>query len=387
MTSKDYAFTTIASLLNWNSDASGSDFVKRMSDKGSPENTSSGITQTTSRALMTILSSFYEHLYPQRVPENLKSPSDLLAVLGKDLDSKSWSLIQSAQSGARLVENTPVEEHVSYHNHKHFSEAIASVTMLAHHEFAPSQVYEKLVALNAMIFHDLGHDGGTNTLVPLVKESGVKEVKEGEPQRLEKLAFSLAQPVLDQEKVTHSDQRLLQEIILNTDPARTMGTKKEYASLPPVAHEHSFEQLTTRISALCNDADVLFSLLPQTGLDLGKKLSEEWSHIDHPQAKSVSSFSGRLGFLRFFAPMSDAAKSCELAGAVEAQIKAFESFAQKKEEVADAEKSDRAALGAQYLDGFPVNLSKRQYLQRLGSQINCPETPVIKEGLPVRKIV
>lgn len=312
---------------------------------------------------------FFKELLSKEVKCSGAEYERLQSLIGED----STSLIKAMHYGALKIDSEGSVvggvEAPSYHNKEHFSCALAAAGVLSNSEFKKEQYHLKLLTCCAMLFHDLGHDGGTNSIIPSAAQNGAKSIHLQSPQnqRLEWVAVNECEEFLNAAGVSKSTKEIIRQCILNTDPALTIANRKKYNELCTNLEEFDESneaQVVQRLSAICNDADVTFSLLPKSGLELGRSLSQEWEQIEHPQAQVVGSFEGRLGFLKFFSPMSEGAKKIGLLDVVSRQIEAFSLIGQGAEQAKSAGLSLDVA-GARYLDQSNFNLSKNTFLKKL----------------------
>lgn len=314
---------------------------------------------------------FFENLLSKEVADCDKEYKKLQSLIGTD----SANLVKAMHYGALKIDSTEMNSgsesgSPQYHNKEHFACALASACVLSNSEFEVSQYHLKLLTCGAMLFHDLGHDGGTNSIVPGSEKTGGKAIHLEAPQsqRLERVAIKECSEFLAAAGVSKKDREIIEQCILNTDPALTIANRKKYNELRSVCEnfdESNKDQVVSRLSAVCNDADVTFSLLPKSGLELGRSLAQEWEKIEHPQAKAVGSFEGRLGFLKFFSPMSEGAKKVGLLDVVGSQLEVFSTIGQRVKDKNEFCDIAGDVAGAKFLDDGPFNLSKNTFIKCL----------------------
>jgi hypothetical protein len=152
----------------------------------------------------------------------------------------------------------------------------------------------------AMVGHDLGHQGLPNRYA----------------RELESQSWALIKPHLQASQVATRDLRLIQSIILATDPQfySTLVRKRPASPLMQALH-------------LAVDADLFASLLPSVGFGLGARLGEEQLAVGMDRAAGFGTLAGRAMFLKSAPLLSPAIHRLGMVTLVQAQCEVIERMA------------------------------------------------------------
>lgn len=180
----------------------------------------------------------------------------------------------------------------SYHSRKHFIEVCLSVHLLISQNNFIQGVGDKSWFLNpdecwylllAAMAHDVGHLGRSNQV----------------PYEQEILAINYLERFIDSRSFENKIicQQNIKQIILATEPSDRNGL---------ISRVNSNDVLSTqdKLAMLMVEADLLASVLPIKGVELGKKLSDEIMPHDKVLANIIKSSEGRLDFLNSVAFLS-----------------------------------------------------------------------------------
>lgn len=190
------------------------------------------------------------------------------------------------RTGLAVAARVNADTQAAYHNRDHTAEAVLSAEALLAAE-PMSDLLRKnqgLRLLVAMTAHDVGHTGAFGGPKGALEQASAATFLEVwnhfDPQPTSR--FRLA------------DRLAVEAIVLGTEFVD--GPRQNYA-----AYQRQPENLVHRLQVLANDADILASVLPQTGPERGRLLAQEW-HDAGPHAAAaaatVGTWAGRLGFLR-----------------------------------------------------------------------------------------
>jgi len=185
-----------------------------------------------------------------------------------------------------------IEIEPSYHSRKHFIEVCLSTHLLVlqnetieNHEnnawfLTPDQCWYFLLSAMA---HDVGHLGRANH----------------SPYEQELLAINHLNRFLDSRSFEskHTCKGITKQIILATDP-------KDRTELISRVQTSDTISSQDKLGMLMVEADLLASVLPIKGVELGIKLSDEIIPHDEVLANFIKSSQGRLGFLQSVAFLS-----------------------------------------------------------------------------------
>lgn len=180
----------------------------------------------------------------------------------------------------------------AYHSRKHFRDVCLSLTLLLDQTFDVPQSSSKSklwevspedawLLLFCAIGHDYGHTGSINT----------------KPLELENRSLELIMGYLQTSGLQHEEiQNLMnavEPIILATDPSSFTALISKFISTTP-----NFTK-TDCLSMLMVESDLLASALPNHGVILSQRLSQEWEVTNPKGALAVASKEGRVKFLEF----------------------------------------------------------------------------------------
>jgi hypothetical protein len=180
----------------------------------------------------------------------------------------------------------------AYHSRLHIADAIVGLTALllaqrsANDLDVPMQSHLEMLAMTAMLGHDLMHDGSINTY----------------PEELETKSIHYLRPFLTEQHVPEQDIKLIEKIILMTDPAKV---SLHHTSIKNIFFDI---QVADCLGILLQEADILASCFEDIGRVRTSFLAKEWSHRFPSKSKLLITRQGRLNFLetnaRFSSPAS-----------------------------------------------------------------------------------
>jgi len=173
-----------------------------------------------------------------------------------------------------------------YHNRLHMAQAFVSMSclLLTQRELAaeppsPANAHRELLALLAMLAHDLFHTGLQNQT----------------PVEIEQLAVHGLQPHLATFGVQAQDQADITLIILHTDPALS-------AQVHLYCQGKVFDLADNQcLCLLAVEADILASALPDLGPQLTQFLAQEWAPHYPEASQNLLRPTARAVFLRHLA--------------------------------------------------------------------------------------
>lgn len=206
----------------------------------------------------------------------------------------------------------------AYHNRLHIADTLVGMACLlrvrrelvrgvsphAHRQTALQPA--ELMGLLAMLIHDFQHDGRVN---------------DG-PGELERRSLQQFLPHAKSMDLSLEEWNTLTRLVLNTDPA-TVGTLHDEFRASSASGPSSIAvPLSLReLAVLVTEADVLASVMGETGEDLGRALTQEWATRYPDRAARLATPEGRLGFLTFGARFSSAAAlHLQIPRVVQAQV-------------------------------------------------------------------
>lgn len=195
------------------------------------------------------------------------------------------------RAGLLLADAMETNTGLAYHNRTHTAETLVAARWLVSHEYGNDCLLEReegLKLLTVMAAHDLDYEA-----IPLEAPLGSSEAHSAE---LLRKAFEIVDP-------HHTFLELREELaqaIVHTEPVH--GTRANAQAL-----EQSPGNLSIRLRVLANEADVLASVLEDTGVERGERLAAEWQARGHPLAGVVASAQGRKRFLESLPLASQAA--------------------------------------------------------------------------------
>lgn len=221
----------------------------------------------------------------------------------KDLSQAPWPAIVY-RTGLHLAESAQQNQSLPYHNHVHIAETLVASAWLIPFEYPgePQRIAEEgLKLLTVMAAHDLDYE--------TIPASAPKGTAEAHSANLLCETFQW----FDGLDLHESILRPLVEAVLGTEPSQGMHANAQRLIETPDDPE-------ARLCVLANDADLLPSVLLETGIERGQRLAQEWNKRKVPGADTVASEAGRQGFLKHATLASRAAERSGLRAAKEMQL-------------------------------------------------------------------
>jgi hypothetical protein len=222
-----------------------------------------------------------------------------------------------------------------YHNLRHFAEATLAMARLCAEAQRMELISRRDAARGvvAMLGHDMDHDGLAEAPGVLEAQSAMKSAS-----------------ICRAAGVTAEDAAVIAYLIEGTSPAMEADNAARAAQrLPP----GPFGSQCDLLSAMANEADIMASLLPATGVAMGEALAEEM--VQAGGSAAIATFTARLAFLRRRTLYTPAAAALGLPAAVQRQIDGLAAIARdlKAGETADdgaaaLDRMDRAPASALY---------------------------------------
>ena len=148
-----------------------------------------------------------------------------------------------------------------------------------------TQSHLEMLAMTAMLGHDLMHDGSINTY----------------PEELESKSIHQLRPFLTEHRVNGQDIKLIENIILLTDPAKVF---LHHRSIKNIFFDI---QVADCLGVLLQEADILASCFEDIGKVRTLLLAKEWSHRFPSESTRLTTSDGRLSFLKTNAQFSSPA--------------------------------------------------------------------------------
>lgn len=228
---------------------------------------------------------------------------------------------------------------LAYHNHFHSAEAVLSSAHLAQLEFGNNSVYAP-VLMFAMLCHDIAHTGKTNAYDYELETQAVKAMREFIDPEMEQFWNEHLQST---QGTLKNFLNTIETIVLGTDFKN--GPKHNQRNYQLNAQHNPLHQLCM----LANEADILPSIILETGVPRGHWVGEETNN------GMVGSWKGRLFFLSQLAVCeSHASKTLGLQEHIDAQVAAI------------------GALGAEFLDNNNVEYGWEHSMELVRQQMNTP---------------
>ena len=226
-----------------------------------------------------------------------------------------------------------------YHNRYHFAETVLAMGWLCRVARERGHFPASLAGLGiiAMTGHDWGHDGSSNG-----------------HGRLEHAAAEAVLRVVA--PLPYAGCDVVRAVIVGTDVARVAENAARAAGKLPAG------KLGRDVDLLCklaNEADVFTSFLPEMAWQQSDALAQEWRGTD--AGAKVTSYSGRLAFLRTYDCFSTPARSLGLAALRDRQVDAFAAVARQSRAGATPED------GAAALDRMPPAKARTLYASALAA--------------------
>ena len=210
---------------------------------------------------------------------------------------QTFSLYHCSKELAEFIEENgksqfDKNQEPAYHSRLHIADTIVGLTALllaqrsANDLDVPTQSHLEMLAMTAMLGHDLMHDGSINTY----------------PEELETKSIHYLRPFLTEQHVPEQDIKLIEKIILMTDPAKV---SLHHTSIKNIFFDI---QVADCLGILLQDPDILASCFEDIGRVRTSFLAKEWSHRFPSKSKLLITRQGRLNFLetnaRFSSPAS-----------------------------------------------------------------------------------
>jgi len=210
---------------------------------------------------------------------------------------QTFSLYHCSKELAEFIEENgksqfDKNQEPAYHSRLHIADTIVGLTALllaqrsANDLDVPTQSHLEMLAMTAMLGHDLMHDGSINTY----------------PEELETKSIHYLRPFLTEQHVPGQDIKLIEKIILMTDPAKV---SLHHTSIKNIFFDI---QVADCLGILLQEADILASCFEDIGRVRTSFLAKEWSHRFPSKSKLLITRQGRLNFLetnaRFSSPAS-----------------------------------------------------------------------------------
>ena len=210
---------------------------------------------------------------------------------------QTFSLYHCSKELAEFIEENgksqfDKNQEPAYHSRLHIADTIVGLTALllaqrsANDLDVPTQSHLEMLAMTAMLGHDLMHDGSINTY----------------PEELETKSIHYLRPFLTEQHVPEQDIKLIEKIILMTDPAKV---SLHHTSIKNIFFDI---QVADCLGVLLQEADILASCFEDIGRVRTLFLAKEWSHRFLSKSKLLITRQGRLNFLetnaRFSSPAS-----------------------------------------------------------------------------------
>ena len=180
---------------------------------------------------------------------------------------QTFSLYHCSKELAEFIEENgksqfDKNQEPAYHSRLHIADTIVGLTALllaqrsANDLDVPTQSHLEMLAMTAMLGHDLMHDGSINTY----------------PEELETKSIHHLRPFLTEQHVPEQDIKLIEKIILMTDPAKV---SLHHTSIKNIFFDI---QVADCLGVLLQEADILASCFEDIGRVRTLFLAKEWSH-------------------------------------------------------------------------------------------------------------
>jgi hypothetical protein len=209
---------------------------------------------------------------------------------------QTFSLYHCSKELAEFIEENgksqfDKNQEPAYHSRLHIADAIVGLTALllaqrsANDLDMPTQSHLEMLVMTAMLGHDLMHDGSINTY----------------PEELETKSIHHLRPFLTEQHVPVQDIKLIEKLILMTDPAKV---SLHHRSIKNIFFDI---QVADCLGVLLQEADILASCFEDIGRARTLLLAKEWSHRFPSKANHLQTQQGRLNFLKINAQFSSPA--------------------------------------------------------------------------------
>ena len=232
---------------------------------------------------------------------------------------QTFSLYHCSKELAEFIEENgksqfDKNQEPAYHSRLHIADTIVGLTALllaqrsANDLDMQTQSHLEMLAMTAMLGHDLMHDGSINTY----------------PEELESKSIHQLRPFLTEQRVNGQDIRLIEKLILMTDPAKV---SLHHRSIKNIFFDI---QVADCLGVLLQEADILASCFEDIGRVRTLLLAKEWGHRFPIESIRLTTPDGRLSFLKtnaqFSSPVSHILGIPEL---VREQIQSIQNFLSK----------------------------------------------------------
>ena len=232
---------------------------------------------------------------------------------------QTFSLYHCSKELAEFIEENgksqfDKNQEPAYHSRLHIADTIVGLTALllaqrsANDLDMQTQSHLEMLVMTAMLGHDLMHDGSINTY----------------PEELESKSIHFLRPFLTEQHVPVQDIKLIDNIILLTDPAKVL---LHHRSIKNIFFDI---QVADCLGVLLQEADILASCFEDVGKVRTLLLAKEWSHRFPIESTRLTTPDGRLSFLKtnaqFSSPASHILGIPEL---VREQIQSIQNFLSK----------------------------------------------------------
>ena len=232
---------------------------------------------------------------------------------------QTFSLYHCSKELAEFIEEngksqSDKSQEPAYHSRLHIADTIVGLTALllaqrsANDLDMQTQSHLEMLVMTAMLGHDLMHDGSINTY----------------PEELESKSIHFLRPFLTEQHVPVQDIKLIENIILLTDPAKV---SLHHRSIKNIFFDI---QVADCLGVLLQEADILASCFEDVGKVRTLLLAKEWSHRFPSESTRLTTPDGRLSFLKtnaqFSSPASHILGIPEL---VREQIQSIQNFLSK----------------------------------------------------------
>ena len=209
---------------------------------------------------------------------------------------QTFSLYHCSKELAEFIEENgksqfDKNQEPAYHSRLHIADTIVGLTALLLAQRSvndldmQTQSHLEMLAMTAMLGHDLMHDGSINTY----------------PAELESKSIHQLRPFLTEQRVNGQDIRLIEKLILMTDPAKV---SLHHRSIKNIFFDI---QVADCLGVLLQEADILASCFEDIGRVRTLLLAKEWSHRFPIESIRLTTPDGRLSFLKTNAQFSSPA--------------------------------------------------------------------------------
>jgi hypothetical protein len=205
--------------------------------------------------------------------------------------------------------NSQLDNEPEYHNRSHFIDVCISLSLLLKSEAKFTEDFshtvhwilsgqQKWLLLLCAVGHDFGHLGRVNQVPFEIESSSFELVK----KFLVELPEDHKMALLNSQKMDDFLEQV-KAIILATDPQYLPTLTKKI-----LQSQDSFIDRLDLMSMLLVEADLMASIMPNYGKELGQRLSKEWQISNPSKADLILTNEGRKGFLNYVQFLSQHAK-------------------------------------------------------------------------------